>query len=261
MFQTVEEFLQKPFGKFEIKSNEYERMFQKLNREKRIIIAGYTTIDDSYLLHIKIGSETYHGEFYDVVIMFFTDDIEIKKQRTLQNYYIKLFSNSPSFIYKYAVLYKEQGFLIDLFYEKLDPEYADKKPEKTNAEMKLSYDKSIYCTIRYLYEYRFIVLAKFGMILQKRKTPEKFLSEIKNFADVKFLQDFKRIEKTVAKQLKEKKDIASDTKSKKPSSNNKVRVISNSSKKVATVPAVQVKKKKKPFSSHVKKVKITGKKE
>ena len=263
-FQTIEEFLQVPFGTSEIKSNDYERMYKKLKTAKKIIIAGFTMIEDFYLMHIKIGSETFNGEFYDVVIMFFTDNPAVKKQRTLESYYIKLFSNSPSFIYKYAALYKEHGYLIESFYEKLDPEYADKKPEKTNAEMKLSYDKSIYCAIRYLYDYRFIVLGKYGLLLQKKKTSEAFLKDIKNFGDIKFLQNFKKIEKTVERQMKGTSIKKPDNRKKKTyKSSSGVHIVSSSKRvgiSTSSPPSITVTKKKASVSSHTKKPKIGRKK-
>ena len=91
------------------------------------------------------------------------------KENTLKNYYVQFFSNSPSFIYKYAVLYKRNGALIENLYDKLNPEYADTLPETTNKTLEVSFDKSIYFTVRFLLDYRFSYLNKIGMIMRLKK--------------------------------------------------------------------------------------------
>ena len=91
-FQTFEEFLNAPFGKPEPKSNEFEQKYKALISNKRIYIEGNTTVDDNFFLHLKIGSDTNQAQFYDVVIMFFSDNEELKKGYSLEKYFIKFFS-------------------------------------------------------------------------------------------------------------------------------------------------------------------------
>ena len=52
-FQTIEEFLSRPFGNEEKRNSEFEAKFLKLNREKRIRAIAHTQIDDDYLLHLS----------------------------------------------------------------------------------------------------------------------------------------------------------------------------------------------------------------
>ena len=122
-FQTIEEFLKAPFGNEEPKNQDFEQKYKKLYADKRISLVALTQIDDDYLLHLSVGSDTNPTEAYDVVLLFFTDNETIKKEITFKNYYVKFFSNSPSFIYKYAVLYRQNGFLIDMLYDKMDEKY------------------------------------------------------------------------------------------------------------------------------------------
>ena len=84
--------------------------------------------------------------------------------------------------------------MIKELYDKLDPEYADKMPEKTNSDMKVSYDKSIFFACKYLSDLRFKYLNKIGPLQRRKKTPEKFFSDISDFKSVKFDQDLMKTE-------------------------------------------------------------------
>lgn len=90
-FQTIDEFMMAPFGEPIAKRFELDNSYKKLRSSKRIFVEGYTMIDDDYLIHIKVGSETNNDIFYDVILCFFTDNEEIKKSRFLTNYYLKFF--------------------------------------------------------------------------------------------------------------------------------------------------------------------------
>jgi hypothetical protein len=158
VYQTLSEFFYNPFGVDA--SKEIQKLSPKYEKSKaRIELHGYAILDDSYYFHIWIPSDSQPGKKYDVVIQFLPPKgIEIES--TLDHYVIQFFSNSPSFIYKYAVLYKEKGYMIDALQSKLDPEYAGKAPVVSNAQLALSIDKSIYFAVRFLYENRLTYLSK-----------------------------------------------------------------------------------------------------
>ena len=226
MYQTLEGFLRAPFGSPEPKSNEFEQKYQRLKSNKRIYIEASTRIEDNYLLHIKVGSDSNQNVFYDVILLFFTDDPKISKDISFRNYYVQFFSNSPSFIYQYAVLYKQNHALIEMLYDKMEEEFADKAPEKANPNMKLSYDKSIYSACRYMQDNPVSAFSKAGILVRKKKTPEKFFSDIKTFANVKLDNEINQLDKKVDREL----DKASKEKS-KTQSPNKPKGRSGSSKK------------------------------
>lgn len=228
MFQTLEGFLAAPFGSPEIKSNEFERTYQAFRKKKgSIYIESITTIEDNYLLHIKVKSES-SSRFYDVVILFFTDDEKIKKDVSFRNYYVKFFSNSPSFIYQYAVLYKENGILIDMLYDKMDPEYMDTKPTKTNPNNKVSYDKSIYIACRFMQDHKISAFSKAGFLATKKRKPDAFFKEVKGFEDVKLDTEIDQLDKRVDKEFdkaKKSKDNHTSQKSTNKSSNGKKKAV------------------------------------
>ena len=200
-YQTLSEFLQAPFGNKLPIINEYDKPYQELRSRQKIAVTGYTKIDDSYYIHIEIGSTTNKEIGYDVVIQFFTTDPSVKRERSLHNYQIQFFSNSPSFIYKYAALYKLNGYLIDALYNKMDPDYMDQLPEKSNPKMELMWDKSIYYACKFIYEHKYSLLWKTGIILNKQIKPEKFFNDIQGFNDIKDKTELINLQKSLQKEL------------------------------------------------------------
>lgn len=221
-FQTLSEFLTAPFGRSDL--TERLRMEEAYNKGKKgIKVIGYTVIEDNYLIHLQIPSESNKKQMYDVVILFFTDENKVKRSVTFKDYYIKLFSNSPSFIFQYAAMYNQEGFLIDFLAEKTDKEYIGVLPKKPKE---LSYDKSIYFACRYLNDDKLTLLNKFGIITRHKKNPEKFFRDIKSFSDVKFTNEVKTLDKKLDKELKENKKAKKESKknkTKNKTGNNKIK--------------------------------------
>lgn len=200
-FQTLEEFLTAPFGKQNISDkSKFESMYTKLKSSIKII--GYMTTEDKYFIHISIPSETNSSKAYDVIIMFFTANPAVKKQLSLRNYFVSFFSNSPSFIFQYASLYKQYGCLIDVLFDKLDKDYSEVTPKNPKD---LSYDKSIYCACRYLLDDKLISLSKMGILTKHKKSPDNFFKDIKSFSDIKITNDLSNFEKKIDKELDKNK--------------------------------------------------------
>ena len=161
-FQTFDSFMRMPFHRdSQIQKNmKYNVLYKEYISKNKIYIAGYTEIEDSYYIHIKVPSDSLKdGKYeYDVVIRFFTDDPKLKYNNSLSGYYIQFFSNSPGFIYRYAVVYKKYHFLIEELYNKMDPDFKDQMPEKTNPNEELSYEKTIYFACKFISERKFRIL-------------------------------------------------------------------------------------------------------
>ena len=196
-YQTLSEFMRRPFGNSNStnmeKAYKYSQRYAEYIQQNKIRVEGYTQVEDSYYIHIKVPSESKNKDGinyeYDVVIRFFTDNPNVKKQLSLRAYYIQFFSNSPGFIYRYAALYKKYGYLIDILYNKLDPEFKDVLPEKTNANMELSFDNTIYFACRFLSDKNFALLNKKGTtITLKTVNQTKFFNDISDFKSVRLDQ-------------------------------------------------------------------------
>lgn len=223
MQQTLQEFLHAPFGRqdLELKKQDYEKRYQEYLRDNKIVFEAFTEVEGSYYYHLTVPSESAKDKDYryDVVIRFYTPDKKIASENTLKNYYVQFFSNSPSFIYKYAVLYKRNGFLIESLYDKLNPEYADTLPETTNKTLEVSFDKSIYFCVRYLLDHTFRFLTKIGMIVRKKKTMHTFFTGIRDVETVRLermlISEEKRLQKEEAKYKTGRGDKAPANPSKK----------------------------------------------
>ena len=189
-YQTLSQFILAPFNSSSSldRDTKYSVMYQKFSGSNQIRLASTTEIEGAWYYHILIPSESQEGTNYDVVIRFFTDKLHVKAEAHLRNYYIQFFSNSPSFIYQYAYVYNQEGYLIKDLYEKLDADYVNTPPDKTNSTLELTYDKSIYFACRYLASERFKLLSKYGSALFHKKPSNKFFDEIQDFRSKKIEQ-------------------------------------------------------------------------
>ena len=244
-FQTLSEFVENPFGISDTKKrNTLEEKYVKMKSNSKFKVEGFTTIDDDYLIHVVVPSDSNSNQSYDVVVLFFTDDTVVKKRTTFSNYYVKFFSNSPSFIYQYAYLYRENGFLIDFLYDKLDDNFSSQAPTKSNKNMDLFYDKSIYCASRLILDNGGILLSKLGIITKHKKNKDKFFRDIKSFENIKMTSELKSIDKKINKELEENKKIKRKEKPKqKARSSNKIMAKSNTLSKNSKPGITKVKKK------------------
>ena len=150
-YQTLEQFVKNPFEMgYQPSLQEYAKKYEDLNKRQMIKFGGALILDDLYFLRIRVASESAKGVWYDVVLQFFIDDELKSRNIALNNYYVKFFSNSPGFVYKYAYLYHQNDMLVEVLADKYPKEVLTKEPNKTNAERKMGYDKSIYYACRYV---------------------------------------------------------------------------------------------------------------
>ena len=212
-YQTLGEFLSPPFGVSDINIKntaiQYEEKYKKImNSNRKIYCENWTETGGMYMIHMKVPSESQEGLYYDVVVQFFTDSDQLARQNNLERYYIQFFSNSPSFIYKYAALYKVHGYLIDTLYEKMDQEYSNVLPDKANPDYKLEYDKSIYFACRFLQDNNYNILRKTNITLFKKVNMVKFLRSIKDYEMVKSDSELYNLEKGLKKELDKERALA-----------------------------------------------------
>lgn len=176
VYQTLSEFYMNPFG---VALDERTELEQKYTKFKTLIsIDSYSNLNDSYFIRIKVPSESQPGKKYDVIIQFIPKDKNNVLESNLDNYVLQFFSNSPSFVYRYAALYKKEGYMINALESKLDPKYADVLPENTNKEMKLRCDKSLFFAIKFLYDGRITYLSKRSLRYQRHLAFKQFIDSI-----------------------------------------------------------------------------------
>lgn len=208
-YQTLTSFFAYPFG---IAPDESEvlrlaKNYESYRNNYKIRLKGICQIDDVFYYHIIVPSESqktkYLGNYsYDVVIRFFAENPAVKAMQSLGQYYVQFYSNCPSFMFTYAYIYKQEGYLIEALYDKLDPDYINVPPTKTNPSMKKCYDKSIYMATRFLLENPWGYLSKnsINTLWGVKKDQEKFFEDISDFKSVKLDQEVINEEKKLQKQ-------------------------------------------------------------
>lgn len=198
-FQTLDQFITKPFGNNNM--TEYNKFTNDYSRMKSdIIFSSYSEDEGDYMFHIIIPSESNKGQVYDVVVLLFTDETNsnVKRRFSIRDYYVKFFSNSPSFIYQYAAMYHLEGFLIDALFEKMDKDYADIIPKNPKD---LSYDKSIFCACKYLLDNHLVLLNKMGLRTKKKKSSVELIKDIQTFKDVKISSEINKVANQINKEV------------------------------------------------------------
>ena len=211
-YQTLNEFLTNPFGLgADPKNFEYNQKYQTLVAKKAIYCENVVDMDDgTYMVHIKIPSESQDKIFYDVVLQFFTDNEELTKSNSYSQYFIQFYSNCPSFMYQYAALYRVHGYLIEALYEKMDPEYAHTLPDKANPKYKMGYDKSIYYACKFIQDNQYTILRKSGKLFYRRVKPKQFFNSIKDFQEMKSDSELYSLEKSLKKETDKEKEKAKE---------------------------------------------------
>ena len=184
-YQTLEQFVKNPFEMgYQPSLQEYAKKYEDLNKRQMIKFGGALILDDLYFLRIRVASESAKGVWYDVVLQFFIDDELKSRNIALNNYYVKFFSNSPGFVYKYAYLYHQNDMLVEVLADKYPKEVLTKEPNKTNAERKMGYDKSIYYACRYVLDRPLSLLSKTGLSVIQMRSADKFFAGITDFDTV-----------------------------------------------------------------------------
>lgn len=202
-YQTLSQFVGNPFELgYQPSLQEYARKYEELNKRQKIRFGGVLIVDDVYFLHIKVGSETAEGVWYDVVIQFFMDESIKSRNLALNNYYVKFFSNSPGFVYKYGYLYHKNDMLVEVLANKYPKEVLTKEPVKTNAENKMGYDKTVYYACRYVLDHSITLLSKNGLSVIRQRNADKFFEGINTFDDVSENISISKMEQSIRKEAR-----------------------------------------------------------
>lgn len=198
------------FSNREIYRNLYvEKLDKILLREVGKIKYTLYRDGDDFLIHLKIPSEPIEKFYYDVVIQFYTNDSTIKMSRSLKDYYVKFYSNDPSFVYTFAhAMLKNDMFIRDLV-PRMSKQAVKKAATEKNPKNEIGYVKSIY--FAYLIMRNYSLFEKVNYETYGEKYNRKRLLENITHADEKIearqkaqeeLNKKKKIEKQ--KKLKER---------------------------------------------------------
>ena len=211
--QTLQEFISSPFGfRNEMKNLKYEGKYQAYKRSNKIVVESTIEFEKNYFVHVKVPSESQKGQsYYDVVIQFFTPDPDIERELSVEHYYVQFFSNSPGFVYKYAALYKINGYLIEALYDKIGKESLDTLPTKSNSSYEMYFDSSIYYASRFILDNKMSILGKLNIKIYKTKPVNQFFGDIQDFESVNLIRDVNTLTANIKKEIKADTDLSKKT--------------------------------------------------
>ena len=152
MNMTFDEYIKNPAG---IKNAVYSHreMYRNLYIEKldKIMLRETGKIDytlykskNEYYVHMKIPSEVVPQFYYDTVVMFYTDNKEISVSKSLSQYYVKFYSNDPSFVYTFAHAMLENDLFIRDLVPRMSKQAVLKVAKVKNPKNEIGYVKSLY---------------------------------------------------------------------------------------------------------------------
>lgn len=192
MVFAIEQYLKNPMGSGSsiMPSDTIKKKYAaEFNEIRSSMTCYWYQIKDDYVAHITIPSKTTQGLSYDVVFDFG----DISNVMDLKRVPVKVFSNSPSFIFTYAKVFKDQGILCDWLEDKYTKKILALDPSTRNKYKIISYEKSLYLACLYIASNRSIYMfAKMNAIvctdytkIKKKVRSERALKNARNRATKK----------------------------------------------------------------------------
>lgn len=109
---------------------------------------------DSLYVHMQLGSESLRNLWYDVVFEFpkfrRIDKDKVFNGISIKNSEMKVFSNSPEFIFTYAYSFNQKGYLIPEYKKYLGAEGISIPPKKKNPTEEIGMSTSLFICLKYL---------------------------------------------------------------------------------------------------------------
>ena len=104
-------------------------------------------VNDDYIFHYKIPSETFRDDLeYDVIIQFYPDPDkpDCVEDRNTNRYFLKIFSNSPNFTFTYTYVVYKNGMLASGMDKFCNKEALQSAPVVRNPVETYGYEKTVY---------------------------------------------------------------------------------------------------------------------
>lgn len=153
---TFKEWIANPSGKgSSVMSTKgmYKEMYVKkldtllLREGNKFTYHLYKSMDEfKYYIHMLIPSEIIKNFYYDIVIEFSTTNPAYSVGPTLNDYDIKVFTNSPDFIFTHAHAYNKAKMFFTDMTTKVPPQCLKEVAKVKNPKDEIGYVKSLYFT-------------------------------------------------------------------------------------------------------------------
>lgn len=224
---TMQQFLKNPSGPYSayfsrrdlIINNMEERYYDILKKAGSSLKVEMFNDKGDYYFYFKFPSEKFYDKLlYDVVIQLIPIGGS-NTDLTLNNYAVKVFSNSPNFLFTYAYIYNQDGILIDFLKDKVSELALTKAPVIKNSNESYGFEKSVYFALIYIREHRLFNKSTINNMNSNKLDKKKLLNEISNCDDK--LKEY-NIEKKKISEDKKKEKAKNKTKGKPKKTSKKV---------------------------------------
>lgn len=146
--KTFQNVVQK--NKYLQKYNEYIRKHESLAMDTFRKNGPNRDYEEVYF-HFQLPSDNNEDILYDVVLRFHSDDNEeVRTEKTIANYHIEIFSNSPGFTFQYAYAYNKRHLLVEAMAGHYPPMALNTPPNKSNPTFAIGYDYTVFFALYYL---------------------------------------------------------------------------------------------------------------
>lgn len=178
MEMTFDQYIQNPMGKDNaVISNRtmYRNLYQEkldkiLVREAGNIAIKAYHVGKRYICYLKIPSEVVPKFYYDVLIEF-RKPKEGTDGNSLKNYYVRFWSNDPSFVYTFTHAFIKNDLFIKDFSDKMSKKAIKERAVEKNPSDQVGYVKSIY--------FAYLIMIKRGYFSKVRYTDRYSESALK----------------------------------------------------------------------------------
>jgi len=212
--------------------------YEKLVDNKKFRYQVYSK-DEVTIFHIQVPSETLEKPFYFDVVLEVDSSSETAK--TILNAPLKIFSNSPAFIFNYAFVARKEEMLIEWLSKKINKKALTLNPDVKNPPEVMGFEKSIYFAIKYVINNK---LFSRETVEPEKLNKKEILSVIDSDSDILTL--YTRAKKAEAlkrkkQKLKDKEAKEKKAKNSKPSTKSTSKTVKRSSSTIKTKSPKKVK--------------------
>lgn len=173
---TFFQYTENPFGKAngvfthrQMYKNMYTEKFNKINLREAGKITYHCYNEEStgrYFIYVKMPSEVVKNFYYDTVIEFYPSSKTSSLDASLNNYYVRFYSNDPSFVYTYAYAFNKHDCFIKELAPKMSKRALTDKALEKNPNNLVGYVKSIYFTFIFMKSKNLFYKTRFMMDAQ-----------------------------------------------------------------------------------------------
>lgn len=210
---NIKQLLQNPTGKFSSYMARRDktiedldnRYFQLLNKAKTFKFKVYK-VKDNYLFHFYIPSEEFPDSlFYNVCVLFESHNELTGSEKTINNHHLKLFSNSPNFMFTYTYALNQNKMIIPFLINKCAKRALTEAPTLRNPIEVYGFEKSIYFACRFIMDNQLNSIFEIEnnrFLFNEAKLKSEIATQESKY------EEQKRIKKEVAEKKRENKKLA-----------------------------------------------------